>query len=93
MATTLAQIEEKKSVGKAITEEEGPLVLKFEPRLDIIENRRRQLFQLERQAIDTMQISERKKQRLLRNLHKDIYNGRFEQTLITTSIFEDDIND
>lgn len=93
LTTSVAQVHKRDSLKSSteIEEDAGPLVLKFEPKLDITENRKRKLFRMKRQEIDTMQISEKKKQRLLRKLHKGIYNGKFENTVITHAILEDAI--
>jgi hypothetical protein len=92
LSTTVAQGQQKDSILRMLPEEDGPLVLKFEPNMDVTANRKRALFKMERRYIDTMQISEKKKQRLLRNLYKEIHVGTFEKTFITNTGFEDDID-
>ncbi|MFD0797610.1 hypothetical protein ACFQZJ_09070 [Maribacter chungangensis] len=89
--TMAAQGQKRDSLDGAVEKDEGPLVLKFEPKLDITANRKRTLFKQYRHRIDTMQISEKKKQRLLRNLYKDIYEGTFEKTQLSNTFFEDDM--
>ncbi len=92
MTTSVAQVQQMDSISRMLPEEDAPLVLKFEPNINITANRKRSLFKIERRFIDTMQVSERKKQRLLRNLYRDIHAGTFNKTLITNTVFEDNID-
>jgi hypothetical protein len=92
MGTAMAQAQLKKTAQQPKIEEEGPLVLKFEPGLDVTANRKRDLFKLERRTIDTMQVSDRKKQRLLKKLHNAIYNGTFDKKRTTNTTLDNDVN-
>lgn len=83
---------QKDSIHTILPDEDGPMVLRFEPHLDITANKKRALFKMERQYIDTLQVSEKKKQRLLRHLYKDIHDGSFEKNAITNTAFEDDMD-
>jgi aspartate/glutamate racemase len=64
-----------------LPEEDALLILKFEPILNSTANRKRTLFKMERQHINTMQVSDKKKQRFLRNLYEEICAGTFKKKL------------
>lgn len=86
-----AQVHEKNTIDLVTSEDDAPLVLRFEPELDITANKNRALFKRERLHIDTMHIAEKKKERLLRKLYKDIHSGKFQKTIQTTATFENEL--
>ena len=89
---SVAQEKHTDTIHSMLPEDNVPLVLKFEPNLNSTANRKRVLFEIERKSIDTMQISVKKKQRLLRSLYKKIHTGTFNSSMITNSVFEDDVD-
>jgi hypothetical protein len=93
LATSLAQVQQIDAIYSMLPEEDASLILKFEPNLNSAANRKRTLFKMERQYIDTMQVSDKKKQRLLRNVYKDIYAGTFEKIVITDTVFVIEIDE
>ncbi len=86
-----AQVHEKNTIDSVTSEDDVILVLRFEPELDITANKKRALFKRERLHIDTMHITEKKKERLLRKLYKDIHSGKFQKTILTPATFENEL--
>lgn len=72
-------------------EEERPLVLKFEPKLLMETDSLRQRFLAERLKIDTLGISEKRKQRKIRDLYKDIRLSNFKKTELTDILNEENL--
>lgn len=93
LATSVAQVQQIDPIYNMLPEEDAPLILRFEPNFKSTVNKKRTLFKMERQYIDTMQVSDKKKQRLLRNLYKDIYAGTFEKIGITDTVFVVEIDE
>ncbi|MEO9890952.1 hypothetical protein [Aurantibacter sp.] len=88
-ATLSAQQTEKEKKNVVSDEEEGPLMFKFEPNfLTAVESRQEEINQA-RAVIDTMQISDRKKRRLLRDLHKNPKDLVLSKTTVAETKFED----
>lgn len=86
-----AQDAKPKTIGNSQEkEEETPLVLKFEPKLLSKADTQRQLFLMERIRIDTLPISDKRKQKRIRNLYKDIRSGTFSATQVTETVFENE---
>lgn len=85
--TAHAQIDEENKTDSLVNDKEI-ILRRFEPKLNITANKKRRLFKKERLHIDTMQISDKKKERLLNKLYKDIHSGKFEKTILTTTSFE-----
>lgn len=82
---------EKNTIDSLAMDDDVALVLRFEPELDITANKKRALFKRERLHIDTMHITEKKKERLLRKLYKDIHSGKFQKSILTTTTFENEL--
>lgn len=85
----VAQDAKPKTIGNT-QEEEIPLVLKFEPKLLSKADTQRQLFLMERIRIDTLPISDKRKQKRIRNLYKDVRSGTFSATQVTETVFENE---
>ncbi|MRH99538.1 hypothetical protein GH721_03235 [Kriegella sp. EG-1] len=88
-ATLSAQQYEEAKKNVVSEEEEGPLMFKFEPNfLTAVENRQDEINKA-RAVIDTMQISDRKRRRLLRDLHKNPKAVLVSKTSVAETKFED----
>jgi hypothetical protein len=73
----------------ATDQEQGPIIFKFEPDyLMSVEDRKQQILRY-RAIIDTMNISERKKRVLLKDLYKNGQTARFSKALLANTKFED----
>jgi hypothetical protein len=70
-------------------QEEGPMIFKFEPDyLLSVEERKQQILKY-RAIIDTMNISERKRKALLKELYKNGHTARFSKALLPDSKSKD----
>ena len=76
---------------KALVEEDkGPMMLKFEPDYAAEQLKRRNAILAKRRIIDTMDISEKKRLRLIRALYKDVNSKRLQKAMLAETKFEDD---
>jgi len=90
MPSLNAQDSESSEIATLIDEEEGPLMFKFEPNfLSAIELRREDI-KRKRAIIDTLNITDRKRRRLLRELYKDGVSERLEKAMVAETKFVDD---
>lgn len=91
LTTAKAQGTNKSTLTTNTEEEEGPIMLKFEPNFVAASLKKRTLFLEKRRMIDTMDISDRKRQRLL----KQLYQGKSPKELqgdgLVDTKFEDDM--
>lgn len=69
-------------------EEEGPLMFKFEPDFLISVAERREELKRKRELLDTMDISDRKRRKLLKNLLKTTKIKHPPKVLVTDNTFE-----
>ena len=70
-------------------EEEGPIMFKFEPNyLSTIDRRREEMVQT-RRILDTLDISENKRRKLLKDLYKNGLTKRLSKALIADNKFEE----
>ncbi|WP_238934785.1 hypothetical protein [Aurantibacter crassamenti] len=82
------ELKEKKAI-ELSEEEEGPLMYKFEPNfISAVENRRAEIRKTHA-IIDTMQITDRKRRRLLRDLYKNGGSERLSKVVLADTKFED----
>ena len=90
-----AQDSPKKKTNKLhVEEEEGPLMYKFEPNFLTAEERRKAEIKHTRSILDTLDISERKRKRLLKDLYKNGISERLSKALFAETKFEDpDVNE
>jgi len=72
-----------------IEEEEGPLLTKFEPGFQESNEERMAEIRRKRSILDTLDISERKRRRLLRDLYKNKDTERLTKILLADTEFED----
>lgn len=88
-----AQQQEQKTPPKEkpvlATEEEGPTMFKFEPDFLTTTELRRARINHARKVLDTMDISDRRRRKLLKDLHKNGISERLSKTLYADSKFED----
>lgn len=74
---------------KSVQEEEGPMMFKFEPNyLSATEKRREEMAQT-RGILDTLDISENKRKKLLKDLYKNGLTKRLSKVLIADNKFEE----
>lgn len=74
---------------KATEEEEGPIMFKFEPDFVYQNERRKAEIALTRSIIDTLDISERKRLKLLRDLYKNGVSKRLQKAILVENTYED----
>ena len=75
---------------KAIIEEEdGPILTKFEPDFQESNKERMAEIRRKRSILDTLDISERKRRRLLKDLYKNRISERLSKALLADTEFED----
>jgi hypothetical protein len=70
-------------------EEEGPLIYKFEPDFLSAEEQKKAEIMHTRAILDTLDISERKRKRLLKDLYKNGVSERLSKALFAETKFED----
>lgn len=92
LSTTHAHAQNQKSLiteTEISEEDEGPTVLKFEPDfLDTNDERKAEMVRV-RKIIDTLQVSERKRLKLIRDLYKVNRSNRLKKALLVDTKFED----
>ncbi|MGB3149966.1 MAG: hypothetical protein WBB27_04835 [Maribacter sp.] len=75
--------------GKTVyNEDDGPIVLKFEPDFVSAQVNRRNAILEKRRIIDSLDISEKKKIRLIKELYKDLNSKRLRKVLLAETKFE-----
>ena len=70
-------------------EDDSPTMFKFEPDFLTTSEMRKVRIQEARKMLDTMDISERKRRKLLKDLHKNGITERLSKTLYADTKFED----
>jgi len=70
-------------------EEEGPAMFKFEPDFLATAEQRKARINRARKILDTMDISDRRRRKLLKDLHKNGITERLSKTLYADTKFED----
>lgn len=76
-------------ISDSLEEDEGPIMFKFEPDyLTAIEKRREEIAKT-KSIIDTLDISENKRRKLLRDLYRNGLSKRLSKVLLATTEFED----
>ena len=86
-----AQESKKKSELLKVAEEEedGPLVFKFEPDFVDKNEKRKEEIAFTKSIIDSLDVSERKRLKLLRDLYKNGVSKRLKKALLVENTFED----
>jgi len=85
-------LEKKKAMGLVEEEGEGPIMLKFEPDYAAEQLKRRQTLLEKRRMIDTMDIPEKKKLRLIKELYRDVNSKRVQKALLAELKYEDQLD-
>lgn len=90
LVSAQAQESPKKSDSpKTTEEEEGPIMFKFEPDFMHHNEKRKAEIALTRSIIDTLDISERKRLKLLRDLYKNGVSKRLQKAILVENTYED----
>jgi len=93
LSSAVAQQSEKKDTDFTVgEEEEGPLMLKFEPNFMTSVEVHREEIKRRRAIIDTLNVSDRKRRRLLRELYKNGISERLSKAMTVDTKFDDDVN-
>ncbi len=71
-------------------EEDLPLMFKFEPEYFSKNKARKEEIAITRSMIDTLNVSDRKRQKLLKELYKNGSSKRLQKALMTHTAFEED---
>ncbi|MGB5553760.1 MAG: hypothetical protein WBM83_03810 [Flavobacteriaceae bacterium] len=72
-----------------ITEEDGPILLKFEPNFTDLNEQRMAEISHTRAILDTLDISDRKRRQLLKELYKNGISQKLSKALWVETTFED----
>ncbi|NHF60004.1 hypothetical protein FK220_011670 [Flavobacteriaceae bacterium TP-CH-4] len=89
-----SQEQPEKPVGMPQGEEdEGPAIFRFEPDYLLSVEAKRERLRRTRKILDTMDISERKRRKLLKDLHKNGWTERLQKILVVDTKFEEDIEE
>lgn len=86
------QQETKNNESILVTGEEELVMLKFEPNYTANSAQKRELFLYKRKQIDSMPISDRKKEKLIKILYKDLNSKEFDKALLANQHFQKDID-
>ncbi len=85
----LAQQGPQKEAELGVEEEEGPMLFKFEPDYLAAEEARRKEILMTRAMIDSLDISEGKRQKLIRDLYKNNGSKKLNKILLANNKFEE----
>ena len=85
----LAQQKPQKEAKLQSEEEEGPMLFKFEPDYLPAQEARRKEILLMRTMIDSLDISENKRQKLIRELYKNNGSRKLNKILLANNKFEE----
>ena len=86
------QQEQKETPSKKVVieeEEEGPTMFKFEPDFLVTAEQRKARISHARKILDTMNISDRRRRKLLKDLYKNGISERLSKTLYADTKYED----
>jgi hypothetical protein len=87
--TSYAQYTPQKEARNEVEEEEGPMLFQFEPSYLAAEQTRRKEILLMRYMIDSLDISENKRQKLIRDLYKNNGSKKLSKILLANNKFEE----
>lgn len=94
MATTteaVAQAKPQMEAKLAAEENEEPLIFKFDPNYEKEKEARRKEIMVMTALIDTLDISENKRRKLIRDLYMNEESRRLKKIILATTEFEEDI--
>ena len=83
----------KKNIKEITEADDEPMMLRFEPDYAAAQLKRRNVILAKRRIIDTMDISEKKKLRPIRDLYKDTNSKRLQKAMLVDTKFEDELSD
>lgn len=75
---------------KTTEEDEGPIMFQFEPNYETAVMLQRAALKQKIKALDTLEISDRKRQRLIKALYKESRNINFEKSVLVNTEFEEE---
>ena len=89
ISVTGQNTEKQSTAQKIVEEEEGPIMFKFEP--DYINKNKKKKAEIAftRSIIDTLDISERKRLKLIRDLYKNGISKRLQKAVLVENTYED----
>lgn len=90
ISTQAQETPKKETKEKVLEEDEGPMMFRFEPDFVDQQSKKKAKIALTRSIIDTLDISERKRLKLLRDLYKNGVSKRLEKAILVKSEFEED---
>lgn len=89
LTTTAQETSKKVQDLKMEEEEEGPLMYKFEPDFITTNEKRSKEIAMTRKLLEDLDISDKKRRRLLRDLYKNEPSKRLQKALVADVKFED----
>jgi len=78
-----------KRANTATEEEEGPIMFQFEPNYETATLLQREALVQKIKALDTLQISEKKRLRMIKQLYKQSRSISFEKSVLVNTEFDD----
>ncbi len=84
-----ASSQDTPQTAKVTEEDDGPILTKFEPDFQNSNKERMADIRHKRAILDTMDLSDRKRRRLLKDLYKNGVSERLQKVLMTDTKFED----
>ncbi len=75
---------------KPNTEDEGPVMFHFEPNYETTAMLQREALKQKIKALDTLNISDRKRQRLIKALYKESRTINFKKSVLVNTEFEEE---
>lgn len=79
----------KNEAPKPIEAEEGPIMFKFEPNFLSQNEKRKEKIAFTKKLIDSLDVSERKRLKLLKDLYKNGVSKRLQKALLAENTYED----
>ena len=71
-------------------EDEGPIMFQFEPNYETAVMLQRAALKQKIKALDTLDISDRKRQRLIKALYKESHSVNFKKSVLANTEFEEE---
>lgn len=78
------------SITKLNDEDEGPIMFQFEPNYETAVMLQRKALKHKIKALDTLDISNRKRQRLIKTLYKESRSFNFKNSVLANTEFEEE---
>ncbi|MDO1511149.1 hypothetical protein Q2T41_00545 [Maribacter confluentis] len=90
VATVHAQTDSLQKKSSWSVEEDGPIMYQFEPNYAAVQLKRRMALLQKIRALDTLDISEKKRLRLIKALYKDLNSEKVQKTILADTQFEEE---